>query len=62
MRYTDSGQRPLYHTLGSTSHQLPQLALSDDGETLCVRNGSARSSLRIPSKQDHQVQAGPGAI
>uniref|UniRef100_A0A914ZLJ3 AAA+ ATPase domain-containing protein n=2 Tax=Parascaris univalens TaxID=6257 RepID=A0A914ZLJ3_PARUN len=60
MRYTESGQRPLYHTLGSTPHQVPQLALSDDGETLCVRNGSARSSLRMPSKQDHEVQAGPG--
>ncbi|EFO12230.1 hypothetical protein LOAG_16303, partial [Loa loa] len=59
-RYNDCGQHAIYHTLGS-GHPIPQLTLSDDGDTLCVRSGSlTRASLRMPSKQDHQVQAGPG--
>ncbi|VDN05769.1 unnamed protein product [Thelazia callipaeda] len=59
-RYNDCGQHAVYHTLGNVAFPVPQLTLSDDGDTLCVRNGSARTSLRMPSKQDHQVQAGPG--
>ncbi|KAM3718179.1 Adapter protein [Dirofilaria immitis] len=70
-RYNDCGQHAIYHTLGSSggsggggggghSVPVPQLTLSDDGDTLCVRSGSTRGSLRMPSKQDHQVQAGPG--
>ncbi|VDK58637.1 unnamed protein product [Gongylonema pulchrum] len=60
-RYNDCGQHGIYHTFGGTAaHAVPQLTLSDDGDTLCVRNGSARASLRMPAKQDHQVQAGPG--
>ncbi|VDP24479.1 unnamed protein product [Onchocerca flexuosa] len=65
-RYNDCGQHAVYHTLGGSGgggHPVvPQLTLSDDGDTLCVRSGSARGSIRMPSKQDHQVQAGPGSI
>uniref|UniRef100_A0A915PMI8 Bifunctional inhibitor/plant lipid transfer protein/seed storage helical domain-containing protein n=1 Tax=Setaria digitata TaxID=48799 RepID=A0A915PMI8_9BILA len=59
-RYNDCGQHAVYHTLGG--HPVPQLTLSDDGDTLCVRSGTTRGSLRMPSKQDHQVQAGPGNL
>ncbi|VDK71343.1 unnamed protein product, partial [Anisakis simplex] len=74
--------RPLYHTIATTPSSsninnnnntgpVPQLTLSDDGETLCVRNGVQRSSLRLiqpsqpplnqaPQKHDTECQAGPG--
>ena len=62
IRYVDGGQRSLYRTLGSAGHPMPHLTVSDDGDALSVRSGPARCSMRLASKQDHQVQAGPGIL
>lgn len=62
VRYVDDGQDRVFRTVDASRHQIPHIALSEDGDTLCVRGGPARSSHRVSSKQDHQVQAGPGQI
>uniref|UniRef100_A0A0N5A9W2 Uncharacterized protein n=1 Tax=Syphacia muris TaxID=451379 RepID=A0A0N5A9W2_9BILA len=41
---------------------MSQFAFTKDDETMCVRGSPIRSSLRVSSKQDHQVQAGPGGF